>query len=406
MKILQVNCVFSTGSTGKIVAAIHEDLLRRGCESVVCYGRGRNVTDPYIYKTCGEWYSKSCNLLTRFTGLMYGGCRYSTNKLISIIRKEKPDVVHLHCLNGYFVNVYRLIRWLKENEIKTVLTLHAEFMYTANCGLALDCEKWRTGCGCCPRRKQETRSFLLDGTSRSWKAMRLAFEGFEKDCVVTSVSPWLTERAKQSPILGRFSHETVLNGVDTEGAFHPGDGTEVRRKLGLGDAPMILHVTSNFSGERSHIKGGWYVLELARRMPESAFVIVGGRKRIKDLPANVYDAGRIEDQRELANYYSAADVMLLTSRRESFSMVVAESLCCGTPVVGFRAGAPEQIALREYSSFVEHGNLSRLTAETKEMIRRKRGGAVEHEKALAMYSGAAMCRRYVEIYERLCAGRC
>lgn len=100
---------------------------------------------------------------------MYGGCLISTDKLFRIIKKEKPDIVHLHCLNGYFINIYRLITFLKNNNYKTVLTLHAEFMYTANCGHALECDKWKTGCGKCPRLRSETKSWFIDGTAKSWK---------------------------------------------------------------------------------------------------------------------------------------------------------------------------------------------------------------------------------------------
>ena len=128
MKVLQINCVYNTGSTGKIMYDIHRGLLSKGIESVICYGRGEKTSDKYVYKTCGELYSKINNLATRFTGLMYGHCMLSTAKLISVIKKEKPDVVHLHCINGYFVNIYRIVDWLKKNNIRTILTLHAEFI--------------------------------------------------------------------------------------------------------------------------------------------------------------------------------------------------------------------------------------------------------------------------------------
>ena len=142
MKILQVNCVYKKGSTGKMVADIHKGLLERGYESIVCYGRGQKEYSKNVYKTCGEIYSKFQNFISRFTGIMYGGCYFSTKKLISIIKNEKPNVVNLHCLNGYFVNVYKIIKWLNKNKINTVLTLHAEFMHTANCGHAFSCEKF------------------------------------------------------------------------------------------------------------------------------------------------------------------------------------------------------------------------------------------------------------------------
>lgn len=139
MKILQINNVYKKGSTGKITYDIHQELQRRGIESVVCYGRGQKVDEINVHKTCGEFYSKINNIWSRITGIMYGGCFFSTNRLISIVKKEKPDIVHLQCLNGYFVNIYRLINWLKKNKIKTVLTLHAEFMYTGGCGHSIGC---------------------------------------------------------------------------------------------------------------------------------------------------------------------------------------------------------------------------------------------------------------------------
>ena len=401
MKVLQVNCVYNTGSTGKIMADIHTQLQLRGIESVVCYGRGKKVSEPNVYKTCGEFYSKFNNLLTRFTGIMYGGCWFSTNKLISIIKKEKPDVLHLHCINGYFVNIYRLIQWLKENHIKTVLTLHAEFMYTANCGHALDCEKWKTGCGNCPRRKQETKSLFRDGTAKSWRKMRDAFAGFEEDCTIVSVSPWLMERAQESPILRGFRHETILNGLDTENTFYPRNGDNLRRQLGLTGKSVVLHVTPSFSLDPDHIKGGWYVVELAKRMPEITFLVVGSRTPVENLPDNVVDIGRVEDQKKLAEYYSAADITLLTSKKETFSMVTAESLCCGTPVVGFRAGAPEQIALKEYSRFVKYGDLDQVAFAMNEFAMKKINKAEIAEKAGEAYDSDKMCDRYWGQYQDL-----
>lgn len=398
MKILQVNCVYKTGSTGKIVADIHNELRTRGIGSVVCYGRGAVVDEPDVYKTCGELYSKANNLLSRFTGIMYGGCGFSTRRLISIIKKEKPDVVHLHCINGYFVNIYRLIQWLKENHIKTVLTLHAEFMYTANCGHALDCEKWKTGCGRCPRRRQETKSLFVDGTSRSWKRMKRAFDGFEADCTIVSVSPWLMERAMQSPILNGFRHITVLNGLDV-GVFSPQKDENLRGRFGLEGKKLVLHVTAEFSLEPDHLKGGCHVVELAKRMPDVAFVVIGSRERGLDLPENVLNIGRVEDQRELAAWYSTADVTLLTSKKETFSMVVAESLCCGTPVVGFKAGAPEMIALPRHSEFAEYGDIESLCVFLRAMLERER--KMEACEAEEIYSKARMCESYCRQYGEL-----
>lgn len=400
MKILQVNCVYKKGSTGKITYDIHSELLKQGIESVVCYGRGEKINEPHVYKTCGEVYSKINHFLSEFTGVMYGGCSFSTNKLIKIIKKEKPDVVHLQCINGYFVNIYRLVSWLKKHDIKTVLTLHAEFMYTANCGHALDCDKWQTGCGHCPRLKQETKSFLIDGTHKSWMKMKKAFDGFNDNLIVTSVSPWLMERAKLSPILNDKKHEVVLNGVNTD-VFHFYDTAELRSQMGLNGVKVIFHATPSFDDNINNIKGGYYVLKLAEKMLDEnvKFVVAGDHPEGLKVPPNVILLGKVSDQELLAKYYSMADVTLLTSKKETFSMVTAESLCCGTPVVGFKAGAPEQIAIPEYSSFVDFGDLESLHEEMKKFLAES---FLKIDIALTSnckYAKQTMTENYLKIYE-------
>lgn len=400
MKVLQANCVYKKGSTGKITYDIHSELLKQGTESVVCYGRGEKINEPHVYKTCGEVYSKINHLLSEFTGVMYGGCFFSTNKLIKIIKKEKPDVVHLQCINGYFVNIYRLVSWLKKHDIKTVLTLHAEFMYTANCGHALDCDKWQTGCGHCPRLKQETKSFFIDGTHKSWMKMKKAFDGFNDNLIVTSVSPWLMERAKLSPILNDKKHEVVLNGVNTD-IFHFYDTAELRSQMGLNGVKVIFHATPSFDDNIKSLKGGYYVLKLAEKMLDEnvKFVVAGNHPEGLKVPSNVILLGKVSDQELLAKCYSMADVTLLTSKKETFSMVTAESLCCGTPVVGFKAGAPEQIAIPEYSSFVDFGDLESLHEEMKKLLAES---FLKIDIALTSnckYAKQTMTENYLKIYE-------
>lgn len=406
MKILQVNCVYNKGSSGKIVADMHTTLQQEGVDSVVCYGRGAWIREKNIIKTCPEFYSKANHLLTYFTGIMYGGCHLSTNYLISVIKREKPDVVHLHCINGYFVNIYRLVSWLKKHGIKTVATLHAEFMHTANCGYAYECEKWKTGCGNCPRYKEETKSLFFDHTHISWKKMQRAFQGFERDLIVTSVSPWLMDRAKQSPIFRGMKHTVVYNGLDTD-VFRHQDTDQLRKKLGLTDEKVLFHATSSFSLEKDHIKGGYYVNEIAKSMADQnvKVIVAGSYPEGTQVADNVILLGSVSDQNTLAQYYAMADVTLLTSRRETFSMVTAESLACGTPVVGFQAGAPEQITIPEYSEFVSHGDVDALVDAVKEQLGKTYDKAVISYAASKKYSKETMTEDYCSVYLRLLEGK-
>ena len=399
MKVLQINCVYGKGSTGKITQDIHRELQKRGIDSLVCYGRGKTVREQGVYKICGELYAKCNNLLSRFTGLMYGGCFFSTNRLIQMIRKEKPDVVHLQCLNGYFVNIYRLVTWLKKRGMKTVLTLHAEFMYTGNCGYALDCDRWMNGCGYCPRLRRETKSLFLDGTARSFGKMQRAFAEFDENLTVVSVSPWLKERAERSPMLKGKHHCVLFNGVDTE-IFHPYDTEDLRKKHGLTNEKILFHATSFFSDDPEHIKGGYYILRLAEILSNQnvKIIVAGDHEAGLQIPENMIFLGSIQDQKELARYYSMADVTVLTSKKETFSMITAESLCCGTPVAGFEAGGPEQIALPEFSGFVQWGDIWKLSAEVKTLLEVKKSDIITAECSARVYSKNTMAEGYMALY--------
>lgn len=402
MKVLQVNSVFGKGSTGKIIQDLHEGLLASGVDSIVCYGRGARLHRSQVRKTTTELEAKLTALQARITGIPYAGAPVGTTRLLKTIDAERPDVVHLHCINGYFVSIYRLLEYLKRASIPTVLTLHADFMFTGGCGTSGECERWMTGCGSCPSLRAATKSYALDRTHEAWSRMKAAFEDFE-GVKVASVSPWLKTRAERSPILRGKKHTVVMNGLDTERIFFPRSTSDLRSKLGIGDKRVVLHVTSNFGSE---LKGSGHVLELARRLRDDGIVLIvvgnvpGG---VDSAPADVLYAGRVDDQGELAQYYSLADVTLLTSSRETFSMVVAESLSCATPVVGFESGGPESIALPDFSAFVRYGDVEALGSAVRHQLcpmpsdRR----AALREAAVDAYSRDRMASEYQVLYREL-----
>lgn len=397
MKVLQVNSVYQKGSTGEITYNIHTGLLKQNINSIVCYGRGDKVQLPFVYKTCWEIYAKLNKLLSMITGIMYGGCFISTYKLINIIKKEKPDIVHLQCINGNFVNIYKLISFLKHSKINTVITLHAEFMYTGSCGIAYDCEKWKTGCGTCPLLKTDLHSIMFDRTSSSWEKMRRIFSDMENLRVV-SVSPWLDDRVSQAPVFFNKSHKVIMNGINTN-LFKVVDCKDLRKSLQLRDEKIILFVTASLSNEN---KGGKYIFELMNLFAEEnvKMIVVGNKgERIINYD-NIIDVGRI-DNNLLPLYYSLADVSIILSRRETFSMPVAESMCCGTPVVGFEAGGPESIALKKYSRFVEYGDIDNMKKQIETMFELNLDCKKLSDEARKIYSNTNMINNYIELYNSM-----
>ena len=232
--------------------------------------------------------------------------------------------------------------------------------------------------------------------------MKKAFEGFNEDLIVASVSPWLMERAKVSPILSGIKHVVALNGLDTS-VFHVYDSERIIKKHSLEGKKVIFHATPGFSLDPNHIKGGYYLNEVAKCFvgEDVIFVVAGDYDKNANYSNNIVFLGKINDQKELAQYYSAADLTLLTSRKETFSMVTAESLCCGTPVVGFKAGAPEMIALPDFSEFVEWPNVEKLEQSIRNMIEHSADQYEIESKAHAKYSIEIMFNTYEKLYGQL-----
>lgn len=397
MKVLLLNVNAIAGSTGKIVTDIKNVLEAQGNECLICYGANETIKQTGYLRICSEFERKINAAISRISGLLHGGFfPFSFYRLKKAINQWKPDIVHIHCPNGYIVDIFKTLEYLATIKQKVVLTNHAEYFYTGGCGYAYDCKKWLHGCYEC----NELKGYIgLDSSKYEWNKFRKSFDKFDSDRLfITSVSPWVTNRSSQSLTLGRFKNVTVLNGIETQ-TFQPLAVSEaVSAKLPKGK-PIVLHVTASFTTNKTSIKGGFWICEAARRMPECNFIVACSySSQIESLPPNVFIWGRTKTQKELAELYNAANLTLIASRRETFSMVVAESLCCGTPLVGFKAGGPETIALEEFTSFVDYGNVDKLVEEARIMLNKVLNKDTIASAAQKIYSKEVMTHNYIDIY--------
>ena len=402
MKVIQINVLCLTQSTGKIVKDIDIALENNGFESKIFYGRKPLINKKHTYKFCTELESYIQSLLLRVgITLEYGGCNFATWRLIRRLKKEKPDVVHLHCLNGSCVNIYRLLRFLGKKKIKTVVTHHAEFYYTGSCPHAYDCLGFANNeCANCPTPRSATRNRIGNRAHEAWRKMKEAFATFDKkNLVFTAVSPWVKERSSLSPIVNEYPCEVVLNGVDIDVFSRKPNRSFLGEQINC-HRKVLLFVASIFAPmDRENIKGGAYIVELAKRMPQYQFIVVANYIRdSQGIPPNVYVWGRASSQEELAMLYSSADLTLIASRRETYCMVVAESLCCGTPIVGFYAGGPESIAIHEFCKFVDYGDLEKYEKAVDKMLNMDFDREKISAEAKSTYGRQTMSKGYIDVY--------
>lgn len=400
-KIVHINCATS-GSTGKIIGDIAFHTAPMGYEHVLC-APGKPGTQAAVRYICTSLpyeqglYRRLCNV----TGFQYGFAPISTAKILDVLKKERPDLVHIHCVNGFMVNVYKLFAFIKKHKLPVVITNHAEFFYTGSCAYAYDCDRWMNGCGSCPQGYAATYCKLGDKSAAAYQKMTQAFDGLEHAAMV-SVSPWVSSRAAVSPITAHIPQYVVLNGVNTQW-FCVRDRSVLRKELGIGETEkVIFHPTASFSDSQEDRKSGRFVLQLAQQMPDCSFIVAGNHPAELKVPENIRLLGRVSDQELLAKYYALADVTVVTGKRETFNMPVAESLCSGTPVVGFLAGGPESIALEDCCYFCEHGSVQKLKECVLHVLDKKWNPADIAQRARQRYDAAVMASGYEKVYAGLC----
>ncbi|MCR5348861.1 MAG: glycosyltransferase [Bacilli bacterium] len=388
MRVVQINIVYGKGSTGRIVETLHHRYLESGIDSHVLFGRGPKGHDPLVRRTGFLLESKAWRFFERFTGDPYQGVPFGTANLKRHIRKLRPDLVHIHCINGNMCSVYSLLKWLKKNEYKTVITHHATFMFTGGCPLK-KCDGNKTGCVSCPHASE----FLPKGTPN--KTARI-FERWE-DCGMGKahhvfVSPWLRQMAEGSSFLRTADSHVIYNPMNLQ-VFH-----EPIHSDGPVGKPYVFF-PSSLAGSKE--KGSQWIEPLAALLTEKGIclVVTEGASSHRD---NVIDVGPIVSPETMASYYGHAIATVLLSEVESFSMPVVESLCCGTPVVGFECGGPESLDTFGGAFLFPYGSIEKVAGKIVEL--QKNPLQIPYEKVHETYDADHVAKEYMALYEKLLRG--
>ncbi len=402
MKVLHLNTWYAYGSTGKLVQSIHERCLSKGLDSFVIFGRGKDYSNARdkkrIFKGSYTLESKFNSVLSRFNGIMYGGCFLSTKKTIHLINKINPDLIHIHCTNSFVLNNYKLFKFLGLNGYKVVITLHAEYLYTGACSHTFSCTQWIDGCKKCPNLKFANRSVFFDRTPTSWKKMNKALSYIRiNDRKIVSVSDWLRENALKSQTFRKDDIRIIGNGINTN-IFNYRRADNQFGYLRDKYSKILLFITPDFHADKGDLKGGDYFLKIAEHFKNKSdylFILVSHKKTNYNFEyfPNIKNI-QIKTQNELAQLYSITDVTLMLSRRETFSLVTAESISCGTFVAGFKSGGPESIALKEYSKFFEQGDLKNLLL----FLENFEAG---EKRSIDYYKDEKMADEYIALYKEL-----
>lgn len=340
MKVFQINTCGNL-STGGLAVEIARGLIRRGDDSIVAYARNEIAQDVPCYKIGNQFDVLFHAVMTRLTDRTGFFSKDATCKLIDEIKGYNPDIIQLHNLHGYYLNIQILFDFLKEYQKPVVWTLHDCWAFTGHCAYFdyVQCEKWKEECYKCPNRLQYPKSFIDNASENYEKKKNLFTSVTNLTLVVPSV--WLRERVEKS-FLQSFPVKVVYNGIDLEQFNYEVKKMQFRQKNHIDDKIIILGVASVWS-ER---KGLETFVQLSKRLPEPYRIVLVGlnAKQKKKLPPNIIGIERVESKKELAEIYADADIFLNPSKEETFGLTTIEALACGTYSIVLRDTACAEIA--------------------------------------------------------------
>ena len=313
------------------------------------------------------------------------------------------DIVHFHNTHGGYLNLWAVSNLSRRRPV--VWTLHDEWAYTGHCATTLGCDRWRTGCGHCPRLRVNP-DIRLDTTRLLFRFKSAAYR--RGRFVIACPSRWLFERVGEG-MLGCRRRYLVPNPVDT-GVFRPRERDRARERLGLPREAMVVMFAAHF-GARNPLKGfDDFARALAglEERERSAVCLLGvgdDGSGAPALPVRTHWAGRIDDPALMAEHYAAADVFVLPSHAENSPLTILEAMACGTGALAYDVGGVAELITHEASGYVaRYRDVADLTAGLRWFLglsseERRRLSSACLEAVRDGHELASVARRYEAIYD-------
>ena len=406
-RIVQINPVVRINtSTGRIMQEIGSLAESAGWLNWCAYSKGRDGERECVTGSIAvgdRWSVAVHGVLTRLFDRHGLGSARATRNFVKRLKEISPDIIHIHNIHGYFLNYPLLFEYLRESDVKVVWTVHDCWLYTGHCYYysAAGCDKWQTGCGDCPQRGAFPRSIFADRSRRNFSDKKSAFTSIPRDrMVIVPVSEWIRGEMSKS-FLKDCRFEVIHNGIDTS-VFHPCDGSEMRRRLGVGpDKKIILGLASIWSKE----KGLDDFIKLSRLIGQDEVIVLVGvdDKTAGLLPESVRSIRRTENIEMLAQLYSEATAFVNPTWQDNYPTVNLEAISCGTPVVTYRTGGSIESVTDATGRVVEQGDVAGLLGAVREIESLGAGFFREpcREHALANFRKEDRYRDYLRLYENL-----
>ncbi|SMQ85074.1 Glycosyltransferase involved in cell wall bisynthesis [Bacillus sp. OV166] len=393
MKVVQIN-TFPYKATGSIMMNLHRFMLSKGIDSYVVWGRGRNPENDHEISIEDKLGIKWHGLYTRLTDKTGFASQRATKDLVKKLEEIKPDIIHLHNLHGYYINLEILFSYIKEKNIKTIWTLHDCWAFTGHCAYfdAVSCDKWKGGCYNCEQLETYPASKILDNSKWNWKKKKELFKGL--NITIVTPSNWLADLVQQS-FLSEYPTKVIHNGIDLN-IFNP-TTSDFRKNSNLTGKFIILGVASEWT-ERKGLRD---FIRLDEMLNDNYKIVIVGltKKQINQVPDSIIAIERTNNLNELVELYTTADIFFNPTYEDNFPTTNLEALACGTPVCTYRTGGSPESVDENCGIVLEQGEVEQFAHLLNRNVNPKFGKNFDVENVMSKFKKEDMLEKYIYLYD-------
>jgi glycosyltransferase involved in cell wall biosynthesis len=404
INILQISIEVNSGSVGRIAEQIGLEVLENGWRSYITYARNNLPSKSNTIKIGNKFDIYWHGLKTRVFDNHCLESKSATRKLISNIESIKPDIIHLHHIHGYFINMKILFKYLQYYDIPVVWTFHDCWSFTGHCAHYefVGCEKWKTGCFSCEQKDEYPASYFIDRSAKNYVQKKELFNSLS-NLTIVPVSNWLKMQVEQS-FLRNNNIEVIQNGIDID-LFKPVFDNSIYSKYKITNKTVVLGVASKWDNKKG-LEEFYKLNKIVKR--SYTIVLVGlSKSQIRKLPESIVGIERTESVLELAKLYSIATVFVNLTLEDTFPTTNLESLACGTPVITYRTGGSVESVSDDVGFVVEKGNIDEISKCIDIVMSRGKESYSNNcrDKAELLYNRKNSFKKYISLYEQLLSNK-
>ena len=406
MEIISLSQSDVAGGASRAAYRIHQAVRSEGVNSRMFVDQARN----------GDWtvFGPEKNLSKAITLLRAPLAKLVTQSLITTnislhspaiipsrwsihLNKSSADCIHLHWINKEMISIADVGRIRKP----LVWTIHDMWPFCGAEHLTQD-YRWRDGYLDSNRPSYEA-GFDLCG----WTATR-KLKHWKRPMHIVAPSVWIANCVRESTLMRDWPITVIPNPLNTS-IWSPVDKGLARSIMGLPcGVPLLLF--GAIGGTRDPNKGFDLLRDALMYLREACkdleLVIFGesSPKYPYDLGFKAHFMGQLNDDVSLRLLYSAADLLVVPSRIESFCQIASEAQACGTPVVAFGATGLLDVVSHKETGYLAKPYDSIDLAEgihwlIKDPKRLKEIGEDARNKAIETWSYEKVAPQYLEVYK-------